>query len=224
MKRSYASISCSDHRSHLRRLPLGLFYPESKAHGLLWVREEWRLEVAWVDHCFYFSEYACEWSSASFWGLRDWGSGRFSSWSGIARIVRGTWTPVWVPPELFIWSPSAGWVETHIPEVGFARRWGTWSVCLECCLWAPGSRTLSWGATLQTSDTGRSWVLRGLCEAMVEYCSVGPWLRDLACPWSHWMIFTMIWATGILFFHLRIWKIFGPNERFASWVGPGIMP
>ena len=125
-----------DHRPSVQSVPLGLFYPETKAHDCLWL---WRSEEgAWplLSGSVVWFVRMCGWVVIDLvlrW--RDWG------W--VARPTSVLWEGLrcsLLAPD----SPSdslTGWAVAQVPEICSARSWGTQSTCLEPCLWSPGPQT-----------------------------------------------------------------------------------
>ena len=126
----------SDHRPSVQSVSLGLFCPESKAQGHLWLgRAEKGADVYWVCWWFDFSERVDEVVIDVL---------RWRKWGLVARLTSpGSWEGLscsLLPPD----SPSdsfTGGAVAHAPEICSARGSGSQSTCLEPCLWSPGRQT-----------------------------------------------------------------------------------
>ena len=135
----YVSTSwglASDRRPSVQSVPLGLFYPESKAHDCLWLR--WSGEVAWplLSGLVVWFVRMCGWVVIDL-------VLRWRNWGWVARPTSVLWEGLrcsLLAPD----SPSdslTGWAVAQVPEICSARGWGTQNTCLEPCLWSPGPQT-----------------------------------------------------------------------------------
>ena len=116
----------SDHRPSVQSVPLGLFYPESKAHDCLWLRRSG--EGAWplLSGLVVWFVRMCGWVVINLdLSWRNWG------W--VAHLTSVLWEGLrcsLLAPD----SPSdslTGWAVAQVPEICSARGWGTQIACLE---------------------------------------------------------------------------------------------
>ena len=122
-----------DHRPSVQSVPLGIFYPESKAHDCLWL---WRSEEgAWplLSGLVVWFVRMCGWVVIDL-------VLRWRNWGCVARLTSVLWEGLrcsLLAPD----SPSdslTGWAVAQVPEICSERGWGTQGTCLEPCLWSLG--------------------------------------------------------------------------------------
>ena len=126
----------SDHRPSVQSVPLGLFYPESKAHDCLWLRRSG--EGAWplLSGLVVWFVRMCGWVFIDL-------VLRWRNWGWVAHLTSVLWEGLrcnLLAPD----SPSdslTGWAVAQVPEICSARGRDTQSTCLEPCLWSPGRQT-----------------------------------------------------------------------------------